>query len=119
VFTLRNILRALIESAPGSQGAAIINSDGVVIDTLASSLSVEPASGLSEYGLVAQQLNSVRELLETGEHVDYTVQTPQRTTLMRRVNQHYFLAVWMGPSEHLGRARFRLRLAASQLAVYP
>ena len=98
---------------------AIVNSDGLVVDSHASKLAVEPASGLSEYGLVAQQLDSIRSVLKTGHSIDYTVKTSERVTLIRRINQHYFLALWMDPNVRVGYARFRLRLAASELAVYP
>ena len=118
LLTLRDILRSLVETAPGSQGAAIINSEGVVVDTLTSGLAVEPASGLSEYGLVAQQLDSIRDLLNAGENVDYTIRTSERVTLVRRASPHYFVVVWVDPVARMGQARFRLRLAASHLAVY-
>jgi len=108
-------LKRLISTADGAIGAAVVNSDGVVIDVVSMQPCVEPAGGLSEYGMVVQQLAALNDVFPLGESPCCVVRTSERVTLLRRVNAKYFVALWIRASAQVAQAGFRLRLAAAEL----
>jgi predicted regulator of Ras-like GTPase activity (Roadblock/LC7/MglB family) len=114
---MRERLRKLIRETTSALGAAVVNSDGVVVVVETTDVMSEPASGLSEYGMVLEQLSAVNEVLGLGKSVSCQVDSDQRTTLIRRLNQHYFVALWLSGSQDADRAAFQLRLASTDLTL--
>ena len=115
ISLMRDRLLQLLNETHGASGAAVVNSDGVVVMVETAELQAEPGSGISEYGMVIDQLNAVGSVFALGEPVDLRVDTEDRVTLMRRLNEHYFVVLWLSGSKISPRASFNLRLAATDL----
>ena len=112
---LSNQLRQLLDASDGAIGAALVNSDGVIIHAESTHPSFDPASGLSEYGMVVQQLGNLNEVTPIGESTCCTVRSSARVTLIRQVSEHYFLALWLKTTAQVEKARFLLRLAVGEM----
>ncbi len=114
---MREQLRKLLKETHGAQGVALVNSDGVVVAVETMEVSAEPDSGVSDYGMAIEQLGAINDVFPLGEPMSIKIESGARTTLMGRVNKHYFLAVWLAGQTVSKRAAFNLRLATTDLQL--
>ena len=115
---LQTTLEALVVSTEDAMGAAVLNLDGLVIDAYdGTGLDPEPAHSLPEFGQVIRQLGAVNETFTFGEMVVTEVRGVDRITLLRPLNEHYLLAMWVRPTAIIPKAKFRLRVAAPDVAM--
>mgnify|MGYP001498114739 CR=1 FL=1 len=115
---LQSNLEALVASTQDAMGAAVLNLDGVVIDAYdGTGLDPEPAHALPEFGQVIRQLRAVNETFSVGDMVSTEVRGADRITLLRPLNEHYLLAMWIRPNALVPQAKFRLRVAAPDVAL--
>jgi predicted regulator of Ras-like GTPase activity (Roadblock/LC7/MglB family) len=108
-------LSTLVNNTESALGAAVVNAHGIVIDLVSSSPTLVPESGLAEHGMVIQQLSALNREFPMGESICCRIRTADRITLLRRVGEFYFLALWIESKASVDKAAFQLRLAASDI----
>jgi predicted regulator of Ras-like GTPase activity (Roadblock/LC7/MglB family) len=69
----------------------------------------------SEYSQVLMQIRQAAQMLDMGSTSEVAIQAENMTTLMRLLNEEYFIAVTMRPQGNIGKARFLLRTSAPKL----
>ena len=112
----KSILREVVENTDGAVASILMGFDGITVDSY-----VDDASGIdmetvgSEYSQVLTQIRQAAQLLEMGSAREVAVQAENMTTLMRLLNDEYFVALAMQPTGNLGKARFLLRMQAAKL----
>ncbi len=112
----KNILREVVENTDGAVAGILMGFDGITVDSY-----VDEASGIdmetvgSEYSQVLTQIKQAAELLEMGRAREVAVQAEKMTTVMRLINDEYFVALAMQPTGNFGKARFLLRMQAPKL----
>jgi predicted regulator of Ras-like GTPase activity (Roadblock/LC7/MglB family) len=115
-FEFKDILREVVENTDGAVASILMGFDGITVDSY-----VDEASGIdmetvgSEYSQVLAQIKQAAQLLDMGTAREVAVQAENMTTLMRLLNDEYFVALAIAPTGNLGKARFLLRLQASKL----
>jgi hypothetical protein len=65
---------------------------------------------------VVKAIQRAGEMLDVGQMREISFQSDQMTTLIRIVNESYFVALTLGPGGNVGKGRFLLRTAAPQFA---
>ena len=112
----QNILREVVESTDGAVASILMGFDGITVDSY-----VDGASGIdmetvgSEYSQVLLQIKQAALLLDMGSAREVAVQAENMTTLVRLLNDEYFIALAIQPTGNLGKARFLLRTQAPKL----
>ena len=112
----KNILREVVENADGAVAGILMGFDGITVDSYASEdAGVDMETVGSEYSQVLAQIKQAAQMLDMGSASEVSVQAENMTTLMRLLNEEYFVAVAMRPQGNVGKARFLLRTQAPKL----
>jgi predicted regulator of Ras-like GTPase activity (Roadblock/LC7/MglB family) len=112
----KSILREVVENADGAVASILMGFDGITVDSYASEGSgVDMETVGSEYSQVLMQIRQAAQMLDMGTAAEVAIQAENMTTLMRLLNEEYFVAVAMKPHGNIGKARFLLRTQAPKL----
>jgi predicted regulator of Ras-like GTPase activity (Roadblock/LC7/MglB family) len=112
----KTILREVVENTDGAVASILMGFDGITVDSY-----VAEASGIdmetvgSEYSQVLSQIKQAAQLLDMGTAREVAVQAENMTTVMRLINDEYFVALAISPTGNIGKARFLLRMQAGKL----
>jgi predicted regulator of Ras-like GTPase activity (Roadblock/LC7/MglB family) len=112
----KNILREVVDNTEGAVASILMGFDGITVDSYtddASGIDMETVG--SEYSQVLTQIKQAAQLLEMGTAREVAVQAENMTTLVRLLNDEYFVALAMQPSGNFGKARYLLRMQAPKL----
>jgi predicted regulator of Ras-like GTPase activity (Roadblock/LC7/MglB family) len=112
----QDILREVVENTDGAVAAILMGFDGITVDSyVGSATGVDMETVGSEYSQVLTQIKQAAQMLEMGNAREVAVQAESMTTLMRLLNDEYFVALALQPTGNLGKARYLLRTQSSKL----
>jgi predicted regulator of Ras-like GTPase activity (Roadblock/LC7/MglB family) len=112
----KDILREVVQNTDGAVASILMGFDGITVDSYvdeSSGIDMETVGG--EYSQVLTQIKQAAQLLDMGTAREVAVQAENMTTLMRLLNDEYFVALAIAPNGNVGKARFLLRLQAGKL----
>ena len=112
----QSVLRQVVEQTDGAIASVLMGFDGITVDSYTNnsdSLNIETVG--SEYSVVLAQIKQAAEMLELGAAQEVAVQAESMTTVIRLLNEEYFVAVTMVPGGNFGKARYLLRTSAEKL----
>lgn len=112
----KTILRDVVVNADGAIASILMGFDGITVDSFANEGSgIDMETVGSEYSQVLQQVKQAAQMLELGSANEIAVQAERMTTLIRLINDEYFVAVAIKPSGNVGKARYLLRTQVPKL----
>lgn len=116
----REQLQGLVDEVDGAVAASVMGMDGIAIDTIEAveegdAPEIDIQTLLVEYTNILSQLVQAGEVLETGGLREMAVETERLLTLSRRLTDEYYAVLAILPGSSYGKARYRLRIAASHL----
>jgi predicted regulator of Ras-like GTPase activity (Roadblock/LC7/MglB family) len=112
----QEVLRELVERTDGAIASLLMGFDGITVDSYSrtpSALNVESVG--SEYSVVLGQIKQAAAMLDLGSAQEVAVQAENMTTIIRLLNEEYFVAVALEPAGNFGKARYLLRIQAPKL----
>lgn len=112
----KQILREVVDSTDGAVAGVIMGFDGITLDTyqVQDGLADIETVGM-EYSVILSQIRQAAEMLEVGEAREVAVQAENMVTVVRLLNDQYFVAVTLRPGGNSGKARYQLRIRAASL----
>jgi len=69
----------------------------------------------AEYSVILKSIQRATESLEAGGAREIAIQSDKITTLIRILNDEYFLALTLSPDGNFGKGRYLMRTAAPKL----
>lgn len=114
-----DVLRNVVTNVDGALCCSIMGFDGIVVETERAPRATIPTdleTAWVEYANAMQQLRASVSPLGTGELSECALHTAGTTTIIRLLNDDYFVALGLLPTGNYGKGRYLLRLAASSLA---
>lgn len=114
-------LESIVSQVDGAIACSVMGFDGIAVETHQATAHATQATALElnnawvEYANILQQLKSAAEVLKTGAVAEMSVNSEKLVTVMRLVNQDYFLVLGLKPEGNYGKARYVLRLAAPKM----
>ena len=69
----------------------------------------------AEVSVVVKAIQRASEMLEAGDTREVAFNSAKMVTLIRVLNENYFIALTMVPNGNFGKGRYMLRLAAPKL----
>lgn len=116
-MNFRESLQRMVDSVPGAVSAMIMGFDGIAIDSFdRGSSTIDLPSLLIEYSGATQQLRQAAAATpQIGALTELTITRVSGTCLLRPLSDEYFLAVVLGPSALVGKARFMMRMLSPSL----
>ena len=114
----REVLREVVERTEGGGAGLLMGCDGITVehyvrDSAHGQVDVETVG--MEFSVILKDIRKAAELLEAGGAKEVSVQAENMTTVMRVLNDEYFVAITLLPHGNSGKARFLLRTAGSKL----
>jgi predicted regulator of Ras-like GTPase activity (Roadblock/LC7/MglB family) len=113
----RDSIRNFVDNTEGAQAGLLMDLEGIAVETYAregSSCDVEVVG--AEASVVVKAIQRAGEMLDVGPMREISFQSDDMTTLIRILNDNYFVALTLGPGGNIGKGRYMLRTAAPQLA---
>jgi predicted regulator of Ras-like GTPase activity (Roadblock/LC7/MglB family) len=116
VRVFKNILRDVVENTDGALASILMGFDGITVDSYSGGkASVDMETVGSEYSQVLNQVKQAASMLDMGTAKEVAVQAENMVTVMRLLNDEYFVALALKPSGNIGKGRFLLRLQSGKL----
>jgi predicted regulator of Ras-like GTPase activity (Roadblock/LC7/MglB family) len=113
------MLREVVEGTDGAIAGLLMGFDGITVDSYTrdeGTLGFEGLEALgSEYSQILGQIKQAVAALELGEAREVAVSAENMTTVIRLLNESYFIALAMAPTGNLGKGRYLLRVNAHKL----
>ena len=110
-------LKKIVDNVDGGIGAVIMGVDGIPVDgyTRRSDKADVQTIG-TEFSFIVGQAQKAAMSLDLGKCSDISVRAEQVVLLIHVLNEQYFLATVIESAGNYGKARFLMRMAASELA---
>jgi predicted regulator of Ras-like GTPase activity (Roadblock/LC7/MglB family) len=116
VPVFKNILRDVVENTDGAVASILMGFDGITVESYNGGRgSVDMESVGSEYSQVLTQVKTAANMLDMGTAKEVSVQAENLVTVMRVLNDEYFVALAIKPNGNIGKGRFLLRLQSGKL----
>ena len=112
----KEILKDVVDNTEGGVASLLMGFDGIPVDQY-----VREGEGFDvesvgmEYSVILKNIRNAAEMLEAGDAREVSVQAERVTTVIRLLNDEYFVAIALRPSGNLGKARFLLRTRGTKL----
>lgn len=112
----RDALRDIVNGLEGGVAGLIMDSEGIAVETYARENAPFDITTVGiEFGVVLGSIRRAAESLDAGEAREVAIGTDKLITLIRPLNDSYFLAIAIRPDGNFGKGRFLMRAAASKL----
>lgn len=116
----QEVLKDVVDRTEGCIAGLVMGFDGITV-----AFYVNPDTGVPlevetigmEYSVILKEIRRAAEMLDAGQAREVAIQAERLTTVIRLINEEYFVALAMKPDGNYGKARFLLRTGASKLAA--
>ena len=113
----RENLSRMVDSVEGGVAGLLMGFDGIAVDSYwkdnAGGVNIENVG--MEYSFILGQVKKAAESLEVGGVNELTIKAERLTTLIRVINDDYFVALAMTPEGNFGKGRYLMRVLAPKL----
>ena len=114
----KEALRELVEKTDGGQASLLMDSSGIALESYSrEGVQVDIDTVGVEFSVVIGAIKRASEMLEAGEAREMIVSTGKMLTIIRMVNDSYFLALTMSPEGNFGKGRYLMRTTVPKLAA--
>ena len=109
-------LREIVDRTDGGVAGLIMDSEGIAVDSYSRSDAPFDITTVGiEFGVVLGSIKRAADSLEAGKTSEIAIGTEKMITIIRTLNDTYFLALAMRPDGNLGKGRYMMRTAAPKL----
>ena len=109
-----NLLEDAVNSTEDGYAAILMGFDGIPVDQYTSgNIDIETVG--MEFSVLVKEVRKAADQLDAGETQELTVRTDKMWTVLRVVNDEYFIALTLGPNGNIGKARYLLRIMSPDL----
>jgi predicted regulator of Ras-like GTPase activity (Roadblock/LC7/MglB family) len=113
----KEALRSVVDGTDGGLAGLLMDFEGIPVETYSrenSGFDIESVG--AEVSVVVKAIQRASEMLDAGPTREVAFRSDKLVTLIRVINETYFVAVALAPDGNLGKGRYLLRVVAPQLA---
>jgi predicted regulator of Ras-like GTPase activity (Roadblock/LC7/MglB family) len=113
----KEALERVVEGTEGGIASLLMDFEGIPLESYAregAALDIENVG--AEVSVVVKAIQRATEMLDAGATDEVSFRSEKMVTLIRVINEGYFVAMTMSPDGNFGKGRFMLRVLAPQLA---
>jgi len=107
-------LEETVKGVAGGKAAIVMGFDGIPVDQYTEDADDDIETLGMEFSVLLKEVRKAAELLDAGTAQELTVRTEKLSTILRIINDEYFVALTIAPDGNLGKARYVLRLIAPE-----
>lgn len=108
----QTLLKEVVDGVDGGLATLVMDFEGIAVDSYSKPnppVNFDIQTIGAEFSVVVKSIQRASEMLESGNPGEVTILAEKVTTLIRVVNDTYFVAFTLTPEANLGKARFVLR----------
>lgn len=110
------VLKEVVENTEGGLATLLMDFEGIAVDSYSKPGAPFDITTIgAEFSVVLKSIQRAAEMLDAGAMGEVAIQSEKVTTLIRVLNDSYFVAFSMSPEANLGKARYMLRVKAPVL----
>ncbi len=109
-------LKSAVDSVKGGEAVILMGFDGIPVDSYEVREGIDIETIGMELSVVLKEVRKAAEMLESGQASELTVRTDKMATVLRVVNDSYFLAMTISPEGNVGKAKYLLRVLGPDLS---
>ncbi len=112
----KQVLREVVERTEGGIAGLVMGYDGIPVENY-----VKDDSGFDietigmELSIILTQISKASHMLDSGTTREVAIQAERMTTVIRYLNDQYFVALAITPGGNFGKGRFLLRTLTPKL----
>ncbi len=111
------VLKDVVDATEGGVASLVMDLDGITLDSYSSpSARFDIKTVGIELSVVIKSVKQAASMLDAGAMHEVAIVADQLTTLVRLVDDTYFVALSLAPGGNLGKARYLLRTRVPELA---
>jgi predicted regulator of Ras-like GTPase activity (Roadblock/LC7/MglB family) len=114
----KEALENVVEGTDGGIAGLLMDFEGIPLESYTkegAAFDIETVG--AEVSVVVKAIQRATEMLDAGETREVAFKSDKMVTLIRVINQGYFIAMTMTPEGNFGKGRFLLRVTAPKLAA--
>ena len=111
----KEAIRDVVEGTDGGIAGILMDFEGIAVDSYVKGGIFDINSVGAEYSVILKSIQRATESLEAGGAQEVAIQSAKVTTIIRIINEEYFLALTLSPDGNLGKGRFLMRTVAPKL----
>lgn len=114
-----DVLKDAVHRTEGGIAALVMGFDGIPVESYLredAKVPLEVETIGMEYSVILKEIRKAAQLLDAGVAREVSIQAEKLTTVIRMLNDDYFVAMALEPTGNHGKARWLLRTNASRLA---
>lgn len=112
----KEALRSVVDGTDGGIAGLLMDFEGIPVETYAREAGSDIESVGAEVSVVVKAIQRASEMLQAGAPREVSFRSEKLVTLIRIINDDYFVAMTMTPDGNLGKGRYLLRIAAPRIA---
>lgn len=112
----KEALKAVVEQTQGGLAGLLMDFEGIPLETYSkkdTSFDIEAVG--AEISVVVKAIQRASEMLDAGETKEVAFKSERMVTLIRVINESYFLALSLEPDGNFGKGRYLLRVTAPKV----
>ena len=113
----KEALKSVVDGTDGGIAGLLMDFEGIPVESYTregQNFDIESVG--AEVSVVVKAIQRATEMLEAGHTREVAFQSDKMVTLIRIVNEGYFVAMAMQPEGNFGKGRYLLRVVAPKLA---
>lgn len=104
------VLKEVVDNTEGGLATLLMDFQGVAVDSYSKPNAPFDIQTIgAEFSVVIKSIQRAAQMLEAGPTAEVAIQAEKMITLIRVVNESYFVAFSMAPDANIGKARYMLR----------
>lgn len=113
----KEALQSVVDGTDGGLAGLLMDFEGIPVETYSKPNAVFDIESVgAEVSVVVKAIQRASEMLDAGETREVAFRSDKLVTLIRVINETYFVAVALAPEGNLGKGRYLLRIVAPKLA---
>jgi predicted regulator of Ras-like GTPase activity (Roadblock/LC7/MglB family) len=112
----KETLQVVVDATDGGLAGLLMDFEGLPLESYSKEgapFDIEAVG--AEVSVVVKAIQRASEMLEAGDTREVAFKSAKMVTLIRVLNENYFIALTMEPEGNFGKGRYMLRLAAPKL----
>jgi predicted regulator of Ras-like GTPase activity (Roadblock/LC7/MglB family) len=111
------VLKEIVDGTEGGLSTLLMDFEGIALESYSKPGAPFDINNVGiEFGVVLKSIQRAAESLEAGHAAEVAIQADKMITVLRVVNQSYFVAFSLSPEANVGKARYMLRTRVPALA---
>lgn len=112
----REAIQGVVDGFDGGLAGMLLDFEGIAVDSYQrGGVKLDLEAVGAEASVLVKSIQRASQMLDAGETREVSIQSERMVTLIRVLNESYFIAVTLRPDGNLGKARYLLRMTAPKL----